>query len=75
MNWVSVNDRLPEDWKEVLTFDVDGYYKINYALRSQKDGGHIWGMSHEPERVTHWIELPEQPKEKDEPIRKAYNYI
>lgn len=61
MNWISVKDRLPENSKltYVLCFDNDsgvwlGYYEDGFW---PTDEGCIRGV------VTHWMPLPEPPKD------------
>ena len=54
--WISVNDRLPDNPDPVLTFsnDIDGCL---YRIMSPR---FISGF---PEKVTHWMPLPEPPEE------------
>ena len=54
--WISVEDRLPEPCKDVLTWTVGGKIVINSKLH------YGWALegNFEP---THWIPLPEPPKE------------
>lgn len=68
--WISVKDRLPEIGQEVLVFRP--YAHIHYdknitidarsgSERMVYDGArHDW---HKPNYVTHWMPLPEAPKE------------
>lgn len=62
--WISVKDRLPEDEYECLVITEDCWYYIGwFASDIQKwivDGGVECD-----EEVTHWIKLPEPPKEED----------
>lgn len=51
-SWVSVEDRLPEDYERVLWIDkIDGNINLSYFVFSQS--------SHE--NVTHWQPLPQNP--------------
>lgn len=62
MNWISIKDRLPENNILVLTYSqggntVDlGYYHGKWA------GGWTIGLS-SGVNVTHWMPLPDPPKE------------
>lgn len=59
-SWISIKDRLPNRDTWVLVFARQGSYmnfKVDYITR---DG--IWFNS---VRVTHWMPLPEPPKEDD----------
>ena len=61
--WIPVGERLPEDWTMVLftngvtrgigQFDKDGFYDYWYEYSFNKP-------------VTHWMPLPEAPKERAE---------
>lgn len=55
--WVSVDERLPENARNVLVHCFDGDVFIDHYL----DTEHGW-FFHE-EVVTHWMELPVGPKE------------
>ena len=64
--WISVEDRLPEDWK-----DEDGVL-VNYMIYTQEFGADIgnyhakdkrWLCMAIPCTVTHWMPLPEVPEE------------
>lgn len=67
--WISVNDRMPEPYREVLV-EVDGHrrpnWRNNYNLVAYiADSGQWWEERHNIEEiigVTHWIELPEPPE-------------
>ena len=64
--WISVEDRLPEEHEDVLT-----YFRFDLIF-----GGHSFSMCQDcmvsPDRwdnendVTHWMPLPEPPKEKEQ---------
>lgn len=68
MEWVKVSDKLPEPHKNVLVFDNDegmtvAYYSqfVYFNLSVQgcfASGGQLYN-------VTHWMELPEPPKDKE----------
>lgn len=66
--WISVEDRLPEAWK-----DEDGVL-VNYMIYTQEFGADIgnyhakdkrWLCMAIPCTVTHWMPLPEAPEEGD----------
>ena len=63
--WISVEDRLPEDWK-----DEDGVL-VNYMIYTPEFGADIgnyhakdkrWLCMAIPCTVTHWMPLPEAPE-------------
>jgi len=60
--WISVKERLPDDGERVLTWGSRGYLFCEVAYRAydewwrSMDG--IWLFD-----VTHWMSLPEGPKE------------
>jgi len=67
MEWISVADRLPEYEQNVLAYcpSLTGN-KINYGyLSCTNSSGHkyeLWGVQGYY-GVTHWMPLPEPPKE------------
>lgn len=58
--WVSVEDRLPEDGVRVLTACDDGVVRLGISK-----GGFpsVVNRSHRFSDVTHWMPLPEPPKD------------
>ena len=65
MKWISVKDRLPETGKRVLVFGT--WDDVHSAYFSVKQNA-FFDDSFAPERnitefITHWIPLPEPPKE------------
>ena len=64
--WISVKERLPEDFEWVLAVDKDRC--VGEAMFSSRDGSwdgpygeyHLYG-------VTHWMPMPEPPGEESEP--------
>ena len=64
--WISVKDRLPEDCKKILVVNGRGYISISSLWR--KDGSKwTWvdsaGHFNHVNDITHWMPLPEPPKE------------
>lgn len=64
--WISVKDRLPEDWKRVLVCirhkhnPEDGYREIGILHWTKPYG---WSMKDNYYEITHWMPLSEPPKE------------
>ena len=64
--WISVKDRLPETEREILIYTDCEYI---YMARMYEDG-EAWPVSNGcgccgyKESFTHWMPLPEAPKEK-----------
>lgn len=56
-DWISVDDRLPSEDFEVLSFDQEG----NYFLCAQHNS-FFSDEFHVPIIVTHWMPLPEPPR-------------
>ena len=65
--WISAKDRLPKIDQKVLVYDAGDETEIHvYHLREDLDGLY-WddegGWAVDFENVTHWMPLPEPPKE------------
>lgn len=66
--WISVKDRLPDFFDEVIVYDNCGYESLVSIAwrRSGSNGGWIWDsrMSYPEElvNVTHWMPLPKPPE-------------
>ena len=58
--WISVKDRLPENYKAVLTCDKYGMIHENWLLATKT--GVSWSIGY---HITHWMPFPEPPKEDD----------
>ena len=66
MEWISVNNRLPEYEEVVFLYLPDWANKIQkgFRLKTTKLGEH-WNTEIKPDmpnNVTHWMPLPEPPK-------------
>ena len=66
--WISVKERLPEVWKTVLTFQPTTTYDkgiIQTCVYIGNPGKWRQAWNHEflELPVTHWMPLPEPPKE------------
>lgn len=69
--WISVNDRLPEDdlpsnrkVVKVLTYSSNGLIRTETRMKEKHyhDKEWSWGRGH---RVTHWMPLQEPPEVED----------
>ena len=60
--WISVKDGLPEKWQNVLVVRTDGAFRLDFigSLDVWYDDVNFVGYP-----VTHWMPLPEPPKEDD----------
>ncbi len=59
--WIGVSDKLPKENERVLSYCPSDNEKflIEYVIYSFE--GPFW--AHRSYRVTHWMELPQPPKE------------
>ena len=55
--WVSVEERLPRKYENVITADKHGYVQWNYLLNAKHN---TWSTGY---HITHWMPLPKAPKE------------
>ena len=63
--WISVNDRLPEPWKQVLIYSRHDFCESAFYIGVPGKWRVTW--NHEmldADSVTHWMPLPEPPKGK-----------
>lgn len=63
-DWISVDDRLPEESGEYLTLckTPNGDFEVKLSTLFPYEGNWYWN-DYAIERVTHWQPLPDQPKE------------
>jgi hypothetical protein len=70
--WISVEERLPEVGKEVLICDARDSFLGMFSLEEMKsDEVYYWfdgdGWRLPSDEVTHWMPLPEPPKDGGDP--------
>ena len=58
--WVSVKDRLPEDYQRVLCLFKSGTMEVSFRASVK---GFCYEGFKQTGKVTHWMPLPERPKE------------
>lgn len=63
--WISVRDRLPDTYKRVITYDKYSGVKENWLLKEKPCVDWSQGF-----HVTHWMPLPEPPKEETKADQK-----
>lgn len=66
MTWIKCSDRLPEEGLPVLTFDPKDELRVDYVLLfPDGEEPYIWACKLVTDwaRVTHWMPLPEPPKD------------
>ena len=66
--WINVKDRLPDESGEYLTFDKSGHFGLlEYSTLHKKfnvfDCQSIEFVERYSIEITHWMPLPEPPKE------------
>lgn len=54
--WISVKDRLPEPWVEVLVYRGADWPVVSCEVDTNRNWLHFFN-------ITHWMPLPEPPKE------------
>ena len=63
--WIPVTERLPEELQEVLTYSdfrgTNGFEDCEYQIAYLYNGK--FNILNRPECVTHWMPLPQPPKE------------
>ena len=68
MEWISVNERLPEEDEDVLVMTAEGKFASGGMHVASLDEDGVWYPSHgdgwEFPDVTHWMPLPEPPEVK-----------
>ena len=57
MDWISVRDKLPPNFKEVLVIDDSDEMFVSFTRNGKWQN--VLEIKYKP---THWIELPELPK-------------
>lgn len=61
VDWISVNDRLPDECKYVLVWESQGFAYCDKLIYG------IWNIgANNGAIITHWMPLPEPPKEVSE---------
>ena len=61
--WISVKERLPEDYEDVVIIMRDGassWYRVAYR---EYGGWSFGGGRRVNDEVTHWMPIPQPPKE------------
>lgn len=56
-DWISVDDRLPEEGDRVLSYSNGGMMQRDYIYRNK------WESYDRGYNVTHWMPLPKPPQE------------
>jgi len=65
-NWISVKDRLPDVYTEVLFYNPEENLYIHGYFEDISNSWHEVGGNKVELNVTHWMPLPEPPTGKDE---------
>ena len=76
IEWISVDDKLPEKSGEYLTWHNGSFHLIEYNADL-----HGWNISHHADRsteiksVTHWTPLPEPPEKREPDCRDCRYFV
>ena len=61
--WISVKDRLPEPWKQVLIYSRHDFCEVALYIGIPGKWRVTWNHDMlDADSVTHWMPLPEMPK-------------
>jgi len=63
--WIPVTERLPS-WGEDVLISISGFANVGHLVQTNDEKQYNWfysGWYHDPCEVTHWMPLPEPPKE------------
>jgi len=60
--WISVEERLPETWVEVLAFVPGVGYEVAWFCGAENSWRWAWTGESVTLVVTHWMPLPEAPE-------------
>lgn len=63
MEWISVEDRLPENYQEVIVFVDAANAKEIYMAQYMNLSFNILVSGNHSNFITHWMPLPEPPKQ------------
>lgn len=64
--WIPVTERLPKEWEEVLVWSYCGFCEVAVYLGIKGKWRVTWNHDLlEEDTVTHWMPLPEPPKEEE----------
>jgi len=62
--WIPVTERLPDEWTDVLVWSKCGFCVVAVSLGSHGKWRESWThMMIDDNTITHWMPLPEPPKE------------
>lgn len=61
MEWISVNDKIPQEGTRVNVYHTDGVVRIGMVINGRF--GSVLNKDLERADVTHWMPLPEPPKD------------
>ena len=62
MDWISINEKLPDECKSVIVYVTRFNYYPNYISMSHRQDG-VWKSEEGTcKKITHWMPLPEPPE-------------
>lgn len=69
--WISVDERTPSESGKYLVCTINGkVYQTKFYSYPENKGGH-WGQKDKGKTITHWMPLPQPPKEKKNEQRET----
>jgi len=66
MTWISVKDRLPEEWVRVLSINIKSTspeIKVDYIVHGSTQSVWACRLYRDEDMPTHWMALPQPPGE------------
>lgn len=69
MKWISVHHQMPTPYQPVLVFYSSGFQRVSWCIEPMR-GILQWYNQSRASEVTHWMALPDPPKDLEENLTK-----